>query len=77
MFSCFSSIVSLQNKKLDDFHLKEQIEKMTEDIQQGKLIQSMNLTGNIHAAKFKKLMQNPLAVRGSELLPHRWHAVAC
>ncbi len=48
-------LFEIQNKKLDDFHLKDQIEKMTEDIDQGKLIQSMNLTGNVHATKFKQV----------------------
>lgn len=46
----------------DEFHLKEQMEKMTQDIEQGKLIQSMQLGDNIHAAKFKNFIQNPLAV---------------
>ncbi|KAL6760232.1 voltage gated chloride channel-domain-containing protein [Haematococcus lacustris] len=56
-----TELVEVQNKKLDEFHLKDQIEKMTDQIDQGKIIQSMNLTDNIHAAKFKKFISNPVA----------------
>jgi hypothetical protein len=55
-------LVEVQNKQLDEFHLKDHIEKVEEQLEQGKLIESMNLTGNIHAAKLKQFMQNPVKV---------------
>ena len=52
----------MQNAKLDEFHLKDQIQKMEADIEKGNIITSMNLQNNVHAAKFKNFLTNPLKV---------------
>lgn len=54
-------LVDVQNQKLDAFHLKEQIERMDNEIQQGKIIGSMQLGDNIHAQAFRRVFQHPLA----------------
>eukprot|EP00798_Chlamydomonas_sp_ICE-L_P020089 gene20090-26807_t len=47
-------LVDIQNKTLDEFHMQDMMTKMSEDIEQGKILRSMNLTDNIHAARFKE-----------------------
>ncbi len=64
-----TELVEVQDKKLDEFHLKDQIDKMTEDLDRGHIIESMNLTGNIHATKFKKFIKNPVQVRRRSASP--------
>ncbi|KAG2428447.1 hypothetical protein HXX76_011567 [Chlamydomonas incerta] len=54
-------LVEVQNEQLDRFHLKEQLEKMAHEIDQGKIIGSMHLDNNIHAQAFKHIFSNPVA----------------
>ncbi|KAG2483148.1 hypothetical protein HYH03_017993 [Edaphochlamys debaryana] len=56
-----AELVDVQNTQLDSFHLKEQLEKMAHEIDQGKIIGSMHLDNNIHAQAFKNLFSNPVA----------------
>ncbi len=39
----------MQNTQLDSFHLREQLDRMAHEIDQGKIIGSMHLDNNIHA----------------------------
>ena len=41
--------MDIQNKKLDDFHLKDQIDRMNADVADGKILGSMHLGDNPHA----------------------------
>ncbi|KAG2451001.1 hypothetical protein HYH02_004271 [Chlamydomonas schloesseri] len=56
-----ANLVEVQNEQLDRFHLKEQLEKMAHEIDQGKIIGSMHLDNNIHAQAFKHIFSNPVA----------------
>lgn len=48
-----------------------QINHISEKLDQGKLIQSMQLLDNPHANKFKKLFKNPMAVSDGKVLIYR------
>ncbi|GIL88475.1 hypothetical protein Vretimale_15336 [Volvox reticuliferus] len=56
-----AELVDVQNAQLDQFHLKEQLEKMAHEIDQGKIIGSMHLDNNIHAQAFKHIFTHPVA----------------
>ncbi len=49
-----SELVDIQNKKLDDFHLKDTLDRMDADIEAGKIIGSMHLTDNVHATRMRE-----------------------
>ncbi|GAX84673.1 hypothetical protein CEUSTIGMA_g12094.t1 [Chlamydomonas eustigma] len=51
-------LVDIQNQKLDDFHLKDQIDRMNADLEAGQILGSMHLGDNIHAARFKEGMRD-------------------
>jgi CBS domain-containing protein len=64
-------LVDIQNRRLDDFHLKDQIDRMNADLEAGQILGSMHLGDNIHAERFKdgmrditkgmlKMMKNPV-----------------
>lgn len=49
LLSSPQELVDVQNTQLDNFHLREQLDRMAHEIEQGKIIGSMHLDNNIHA----------------------------